>query len=62
MVSIHRVPVNVLLIISVVYLTFRFKRGSGVRLKLTKQMAIARTVFIVMRMPKERHLSYCSPK
>ena len=26
MVSIHRVPVNVLLIISVVYLTFRFKR------------------------------------
>ena len=28
MVSIHRVPVNVLLIISVVYLIFRFKRGA----------------------------------
>ena len=27
MVSIHGVPVNVLLIISVVYLIFRFKRG-----------------------------------
>ena len=27
MVSIHRVPVNVLLIISVVYLIFRFKCG-----------------------------------
>lgn len=28
MVSIHGVPVNVLLIISVVYLIFRFKRGN----------------------------------
>ena len=28
MVSIHRVPVNVLLIISVVCLIFRFKRGA----------------------------------
>ena len=29
MVSIHGVPVNVLLIISVVYLIFRFKRGAS---------------------------------
>ena len=29
MVSIHGVPVNVLLIISVVYLIFRFKRGTA---------------------------------
>ena len=32
MVSIHGVPVNVLLIISVVYLIFRFKRGADFRL------------------------------
>ena len=40
MVSIHRVPVNVLLIISVVYLIFRFKREARRSLHSSRLLAL----------------------